>query len=211
MAETADICIVGGGIIGCSLAFELARAGRRVVVVESDQGGGKASGEAAGMLTPMAEADGPGAFLDLGLASLAMFPEAEAELKDRTGIDIELLRWGILYLACEEHEAVTIAERLAWLSEAGLPAEHVSADELRSLEPALADDLLGAMLLPQDWPVNNWTMTQAYSGVKRKAVSTSISRSFSTRPRCSNTFSRRGPTWASPSTPLETPARPTSA
>ncbi|MDV2496517.1 MAG: glycine oxidase ThiO [bacterium] len=163
MAETADICIVGGGIIGCSLAFELARAGRRVVVVESDQVGGKASGEAAGMLTPLAEADGPGAFLDLGLTSLAMFPEAEAELKDRTGIDIELLRWGILYLACEEHEAATLAERLAWLSEADLPAEHVSADELRQLEPALADDLLGAMLLPQDWHVNSWNITQAYA------------------------------------------------
>jgi glycine oxidase len=168
MAETAEICIVGGGIIGCSLAFELARAGRRVVVLESDQVGGKASGEAAGMLTPLAEADGPGAFLELGLASQAMFPETQEELRDRTGIDIELLRWGILHLACDEHEAAALSERLRWLTEEGLAAEQVSADALRSLEPALADDLLGALLLPGDWHVNNRNMTQAYALAARQ-------------------------------------------
>ncbi len=163
MTETADICIVGGGIIGCSLAFELARAGRQVVVVESDEVGSKASGEAAGMLTPLAEADGPGPFLDLGLKGQAMFPEAEAELKERTGIDIELLRWGILKLACDEGEAASLADRLAWLKEAGLPVEAVSADELQELEPALSPHILGGLFLPEDWHVNNRNMTQAYA------------------------------------------------
>ena len=158
MTETADICIVGGGIIGCSLAFELARAGRQVVVVESDEVGSKASGEAAGMLTPLAEADGPGPFLDLGLKGQAMFPEAEAELKERTGIDIELLRWGILKLACDEGEAASLADRLAWLKEAGLPVEAVSADELQELEPALSPHILGGLFLPEDWHVNNRKM-----------------------------------------------------
>jgi glycine oxidase len=163
MSETAEICIVGGGIVGCSLAFELARAGRDVVVVESDQVGSKASGEAAGMLTPLAEADGPGPFLDLGLKSLALFPEAEAELKERTGIDIELLRWGILYLAFDETETKAIAKRYEWQKEAGLPVESITPDELRKIEPFLAEDIRGALLFPKDWHVNNLNMTRAYA------------------------------------------------
>lgn len=163
MAETADICIVGGGIIGCSLAFELAKAGRDVVVLEKDQVAGKASGEAAGMLTPLAEADGPGPFLDFGLKSLAMFPEAEVELKERTGIDIELLRWGILYPASNAEEARIIEKRLEWQQEAGLPVESVSPEELRKLEPNLADDLQGALFFPEDWHVHNLKMTHAYA------------------------------------------------
>ncbi len=163
MRETADISIVGGGIIGCSLAFELARAGRRVVVLERDQVAGQASGEAAGMLTPLAEADGPGPFLDFSLASLALFAEAEEELKELTGIDIELVRWGILYPAADEREAAVVASRLAWQKEAGLPVEAVSAEELRSLEPALDGGLHGGLLFPRDWHVHNRKMTKAYA------------------------------------------------
>lgn len=163
MAETADICIVGGGIIGCSLAFELAKAGGDVVLLEKDQVAGKASGEAAGMLTPLAEADGPGPFLELGLESLALFPEAEAELKDRTGIDIELMRWGILYPAANAEEARAMEKRLHWQQAAGLPVEAVSAEELRKLEPNLTEDLQGALLFPEDWHVHNLKMTHAYA------------------------------------------------
>lgn len=167
MSESAEICIVGGGIIGCGLAYELARAGRRVVVLEKDQVGGKASGEAAGMLTPLAEADGPGAFLDLGLKSLELFDEAEEELRQRTGVDIELLRWGILYPACDDEEARALAKRYEWQKGAGLPVEAASAEELRKLEPSLAEDLRGGLLFPNDWHVNNLNMTRAYAMAAR--------------------------------------------
>jgi glycine oxidase len=163
MAERADICIVGGGIIGCSLAFELSQAGRKVVLVERDQVASQASGEAAGMLTPLAEAQGPGAFLELALASLELFPQVEGQLRELTGIDIELLRWGILHLACDEKELEEMEKRHLWLKEAGLGAERLTQKELRDLEPALAEDILGALFFPRDWHVQNRRMTQAYA------------------------------------------------
>ncbi|MFQ5658729.1 MAG: FAD-dependent oxidoreductase, partial [Candidatus Methylomirabilales bacterium] len=65
--KTADVLIIGGGIIGCSIALELSRAQVRVTLLERDRVGCEASGEAAGMLAPQAEALAPGPFLDLCL------------------------------------------------------------------------------------------------------------------------------------------------
>jgi glycine oxidase len=63
--RTADVVIVGGGVIGCAIARRAARGGLSVVVVERATPGMEASWAAAGMLSPLAEANGPGPFLDL--------------------------------------------------------------------------------------------------------------------------------------------------
>src|SRR3989304_6817681 len=66
--NSADVVIVGGGVIGCATAFFLAKAGPAPLVLERDQLGCEASGEAAGMLAPQAEADQPGPFFEFGPA-----------------------------------------------------------------------------------------------------------------------------------------------
>ena len=75
-----DVVVVGGGVVGCAVAYALAREGVAVTLLERDTLAGQASGAAAGMLAPLAEAESDGPFIALGLRSLALFPDLVAEL-----------------------------------------------------------------------------------------------------------------------------------
>ncbi|HEV2131384.1 MAG TPA: FAD-dependent oxidoreductase, partial [Longimicrobiaceae bacterium] len=91
-----DVLIVGGGVIGCALARELAHAGVRVLVLERTRPGAEASEAAAGMLAPLAEAGEAGAFLDLLRESRKRFPALAAALREESGIDIGYRQDGTL-------------------------------------------------------------------------------------------------------------------
>lgn len=158
MARSAEVIIIGAGVVGCSVAYHLARAGvKKVVVFERGKVGGEASGEAAGMLAAQCEAHAPGPFLDLCLAGRAAFDPLAEELKDLTGIDIEYLRWGTLYLV-EEGEAEA---RYEWQKRRGLRVEKLAPEEVWKLEPGLKKDIPGALYFPDDHHVHNGELTQA--------------------------------------------------
>ena len=95
----ADVVVVGGGVIGCSVAFHLAHEGVSVALLERGEIASQASGAAAGMLLPTGEAPGHGPLLDWGLRSLARFPALCGELLERTGIDPEFVVSGALHVA----------------------------------------------------------------------------------------------------------------
>lgn len=157
-----DVVVVGGGIIGCSVAWHLARAGARVAVVERGRVGGQASGAAAGMLAPISEAEGPGAFLELGLRSLAMFPAVAEELREETGIDVEYVRSGLLRVALDEAEAEALARRVAWQREAGLAVRWLDAAEARAVEPA-AGEVAAAAWYAEEHHVFSPRLVQAFA------------------------------------------------
>lgn len=58
MADTADVVIVGGGVIGCAVAYDLARAGLKVTLLEKGTVGGEASSASAGLIVPLHATDG---------------------------------------------------------------------------------------------------------------------------------------------------------
>ena len=92
MAER-DVLVVGGGVIGLAVAWRCAQRGMSVTVVERDALGGGASGVAAGMLGPVAEAGfgrAAGRLLELGLRSAALWPEFAAELAAASGTESAL-------------------------------------------------------------------------------------------------------------------------
>jgi len=70
MPQETDVAIIGGGIIGCSIAYFLRKRGVQVMVFEKGAIGGQASGAAAGLLAPLGPLAGPGPFADLLLAGL---------------------------------------------------------------------------------------------------------------------------------------------
>lgn len=167
MAKTADIIVVGAGIVGCSVAYHLARRGvKGVLVLERGRIGGEASGAAAGMLAPQCEAAGPGPFLDLCLAARRYYERLAPELKDLTRIDIEYLDWGILYLLDEEGDEAAEG-RYRWQKELGLKVERLTSEEVWKLEPGLTKAIGGALFFPGDHHVNNTELVRALAQAAR--------------------------------------------
>jgi glycine oxidase len=156
-----DVIIVGGGIIGCAIAFFLARAGVRPLILDRGKVGGEASSGAAGMLTAQAHTDEPGLLFDLKLASRALYEPLAEELRQRTDLDIEYRRLGHLVPALTEEENELVGTRVAWQAARGLPAVRLTAQEARELEPGLSPASRGAGWFPEDHHVNNTAVTQA--------------------------------------------------
>ncbi|HZI88044.1 MAG TPA: FAD-dependent oxidoreductase, partial [Pyrinomonadaceae bacterium] len=103
LSASADIVVIGGGVIGLTIARSLALRGSvDVLLVERARLGGEASFAAAGMLAPQAEADEADRFFKLCCQSRDMYPTFAAALREETGIDTELDRTGTLYLAFTE-------------------------------------------------------------------------------------------------------------
>ena len=170
MAKTADLIIVGAGIVGCSVAYHLARKGvKGILVLDRGEPGGEASGAAAGMLAPQCEASGPGPFLDFCLAARRYYERMAPELKDLIRVDIEYLDWGILYLLDEEGDEAAEG-RYRWQTVLGLAVERLTPEEVGKLEPGLTKEIGGALFFPGDHHVNNTELTRALVQAVRSLV-----------------------------------------
>jgi len=154
----ADVVVVGGGVIGCSVALRLAQAGADVLVLERGEPGQEASAAAGGILGAQMEAQDPGPMLDLGLASRRMFPALAEELRSDTGIDVRYRPCGVIELALTEDEEHALREKQAWHEGAGLRASLVSALQLgrRRFGPARV-----GLWLPDDGQVDSVLLTTA--------------------------------------------------
>src|SRR5262249_59211592 len=82
-----EVLIIGAGVVGCAVAWRLQQAGVRCTVLERSIPGAEASSAAGGILAPQAEADGPGPFLELCLASRALYPAFVRELREASAVD----------------------------------------------------------------------------------------------------------------------------
>lgn len=172
VAGQQQVVIVGGGIIGCSLAESLAAAGCRVTVLEAATVGAEASSVAAGMLAPQVEAQGPGPFLDLALASRALFPQEIARLERASGVSVDFQPVGIFALIFTESEAGEANQRLAWQAAAGLPIQRLTREELLRREPLVAPTVRWAIAYPEDHHVDSRQLTLAYAEAARRRGAT---------------------------------------
>jgi glycine oxidase len=141
---SADVVVIGGGVIGLSVAWYLRHEGASVIVLERGQVGGQASGAAAGMLAPLAEAKSTGPFVELGLASLQLYPAFVEALRDETGLDPELVGPGMLRIALSETD-------VEWLT----------GPEAHTLEPALTDSVRSAILSSREQHVEPRRLVRA--------------------------------------------------
>src|SRR6185295_13778834 len=132
-----DVAVVGGGVIGCSIALRLAQSGLKVAVIERGQIGREASWAAAGMVAPQTEASGPGPFFDLCLRSRSIYPEFAAEVSELSGIDVEYRDQGSLCIQLTEGDHTHALQWTSWQSDAGLRIESIPLDTVRKIEPAV--------------------------------------------------------------------------
>src|SRR4051794_14173765 len=152
-----DLLVIGGGIIGLSVAWRAAQRGARVTVLEAGTVGSGASHVAAGMLAPTAElevGEAGARLLELSLRSLELWPAFAEEL----GVG---LRFGSLLVARDADEAEALERELAFRVEAGLDVSRLRPSEARRLEPALAPTLRLALDVPSDASVDPRRVVEA--------------------------------------------------
>ncbi len=158
----ADVVIIGGGIIGCAIAYNLAKRDVNTLVIDkAPRVGTEASWAGAGILTSHASTHEP--YPTLCRASLALYPALAAELKAETQIDIEFIQAGTLSAIFHPDEAaglIGLAERRV---NRGFSAQVLTAEEALRLEPALSTSIQSAVLFPEDAQVRNPKLVTAFA------------------------------------------------
>jgi glycine oxidase len=159
----SDVLIIGGGVIGLSIARELKKRGREVTVVDRSTLGGEASWAAAGMLSPNLETEATKDFHRFGIEALNAYPAFADELLNETAVDIELDRSGTLCLAFSESEEAELAAAYERHIRRGVEVERLTRPALLETEPAISPDVRSALLFPNDWQVENRKVLGALS------------------------------------------------
>src|SRR5580704_8321324 len=149
-----DVAVAGGGLIGGSIALELALAGMRVGVFDQGEPGREASWAGAGILSPAPESPATIPLVPLGKASMALYPEFVAQVEELSGQSVGFRPKGTLDAM---HHGL------------GLKAEPLSPEDARELEPALSSDLQAAALRPDEASVDNRALTQAVLQAARRS------------------------------------------
>jgi glycine/D-amino acid oxidase-like deaminating enzyme len=128
--KTWDVIIIGGGIIGLSLAIALRKRGATVLVIERGEPGREASHAAGGMLVDC-PLETPAALQELATASARMYPEFVHDLEAESGIKVDLRDQGTILFPSKEHPEHSLGESPQMRLSA------IGAGELEQLEPAL--------------------------------------------------------------------------
>lgn len=162
--------IVGAGVNGLCIAWQLARNGCSVDVYERGRVGRGASWAAAGMLAPGAEAEpGEDAVTAAGQQALTLWPDFARDLERASGIDPELRTDGLMIAATNRDEAEQLRHDHSFLQQQGVLVEWLSGAEARQREPYLRAGLPGALFSPNDGQANNRQLVQALAVAARAA------------------------------------------
>jgi glycine oxidase len=159
--QSYDAVIAGGGLIGASIALELAQAGLRVGLFDAQDPGREASWASAGIISAAPENPSAIPLLTLSRASAALYPSFVAALKEITGQDVGYRPYGTLEALLRGNVREELSTLIAVHHGLGLKAEALSATEARNLEPALTEHTEAAILRPEEASVDNRALTRA--------------------------------------------------
>jgi glycine oxidase len=161
MTETRDVVIVGGGVIGLSIAFALAREGIRPTVVDRRDLGREASWAGVGLIPPVGENRSRQPLVALRSWSAELYPRWSAALEQETGIDIGYRRTGGVDVAWTDREVQDLqATAGRWRAE-GIAYERLAPGDYSRVEPALNPELTAAYYLPDRAQVRNPRLLRA--------------------------------------------------
>ncbi len=165
---TNKILIIGGGIIGLSLGWQLVKKGMKVELLEKNKSGkdagqfGQASWVSAGLLAPQAELGFEEIELfNLCRKSLELYPMFLAELSKDSGVYIEVERTGTLFAGFDRDDAEFFKRLFDFRKEVGLPVQWLTGSEAREIEPLLSPKCSCGVWIPEDAQVNNRVMIEA--------------------------------------------------
>lgn len=143
MADVADIIVIGGGVVGCSVAYYLAREGASAILLEREAMGSGASAHATGSLSLLGAEFSPGASFQMARAAYTEFVELVPELESLTGMDLLYQRRPSLRLALDDEEAGLIKGMMEW-QQSLVNMRWIDAREVHDIEPRLSPRIVGA-------------------------------------------------------------------
>jgi glycine oxidase len=153
-SERADVLVIGGGVIGLSIAWRAAQRGLQVIVADPAPGSG-ATHAAAGMLTPVAEAAyAEKELFRLGRESLLAYPAFAAELTGLTGEPTGFRQCGTLQVAYDSGDLAVLDELQVLQETLGVATRRLTARESRAAEPMLDPSVRGGLLAEDDGSVD---------------------------------------------------------
>ncbi len=160
--QSYDAVIAGGGVIGLACAWQAARSGAKVALIDRAAPAGAATRVAAGMLAPVGELDfGEEALLEMTIASAGLYPEFVADLERATGIQVGYSRCGALYVALDRDEAGVLQRTRDLQRSLGFDADWLPPRDCRRLEAGLAPSLHGGIHVAGDAVVDPRALAEA--------------------------------------------------
>jgi glycine oxidase len=173
--RTYDVAIIGGGVIGASIAFELAGAKLRTIMLERQLPGREASWAAAGMLSPAPHVPEDAPLTPLGNESLRIYPEFIAKIESASGVATHFARNGSLELFFADNGEIERDRIVAENRRLGARCEAISMDQARVFEPSMNPSTRAAMWFPEEATVEPRLLMDAllkaaqHSGVEIRA------------------------------------------
>jgi glycine oxidase len=160
-SRAADVLIIGGGIIGCSIAWRLAQAGMRVTVLDRSAPGTEASCAAAGMLAPLGEMVEPSAFSALCVASRGLYPRFAEEIEECSGHRVGYRSDGSLLVALDEGLEEELKEVHSKQTAQGFDLQPLTATEVHARSAGLSPQIRCGLFVPGDHWVDNERLMRA--------------------------------------------------
>jgi glycine oxidase len=163
-----DVAIAGGGLIGGSIALELAGAGLRVGVFDRQEPGREASWAGAGILSAAPENPVMIPAVPLCKASLALYPEFVTMVEEISGQRVGFRPKGTIEALFSRDARAELSTLIALHHGLGLRAEPLRAEDARELEPALSEEVAAGVLRPDEASVDNRALTRAVFEAARR-------------------------------------------
>ena len=148
MTASSDVVIVGAGVIGCAVAYELVRRGASVRIVDDRPPGMGATQASAGVLAPYIEARKGGPLLELTARSLDLFDAFVERVTSESGVPVQYQRTGTLDVALQQASMRGFEVTADLLARRGIGAKLLDRSAVRSEEPQLSSAALGGLLIP---------------------------------------------------------------
>jgi glycine oxidase len=167
--KTFDAIVAGAGLIGGSIALELARAGMRVAVFDRHEPGREASWAAAGILSPAPESPSQIPMVPLGRASLDLYPEFVETVEGLSGIGAGYRSSGTLEALFSSDAARELSTLVALHRGLSLACEPLRVAEALELEPALNANVAATALRPEEAAVDSRELTCAVLEAARRS------------------------------------------
>lgn len=160
---SADVVVLGAGVIGSSIAHTFARHQYKTILVDKQQPGQEASAAAAGILAVSSGRSKRGPMYQLKKASQALYPALIQEIQQATGIDVEYQTVGVLCLIRNDADEKKYRKLYELRQEQAHPVTWLTAEALRQTEPALTPDLRGAVHFSSDHHLHNGKLAAAWA------------------------------------------------